>query len=318
MEVSERTPIEDSLSTMQHSPGFYPLDPISSKDFGLREKHDATLSRIRAVRPHFLEGFWAPPKTRCDPIKDQGCQTQFPRRILGSAKNTMRPYQGSGLSDSISSKDFGLRQKHDATLSDQGCQTQFPARILGSAKNTMRPYQGSGLSDSISSKGFWAPPGTGHNPIEDQGWVTKTKDSMFSVSKTNPIEDSSAGSPKIAKQYVFLYASRQRQSKPTAKPKASLHCVYIYIYACVCKSTEAEQANRQTQSHSALCIPICVCMQVDRSRASQPPNPKPFCIVYSNRHKQGNPNDKHKALLSLQAEQPNRQTESHSGKLRKT
>ena len=196
MEVSERTPIEDSSSTMQHSRGFYPLDPISLNDFGLRQKHDATLSRIRAVRPHFL-------------------------------------------------------------------------------------------------KGFWAPPGTGHNPIEDQGWVTKTKDSMFSVSKTNPIEDSSAGSPKIAKQYVFLYASRQRQSKPTAKPKASLHCVYIYIY-------------------------ICLCMQVYRSRASQPPNPKPFCIVYSNRHKQGNPNDKRKALLSLQAEQPNRQTESHSGKLRKT
>jgi hypothetical protein len=179
LEVSERTPIEDSSSTMQHSRGFYPLDPISLKDFGLRQKHDATLSRIRAVRPHFLEGFWAPPKTRCDPIKDQGCQTQFPRRILGSAKNTMRPYQGSGLSDPISSKDFGLRRARGTTLSrikalrpdflkgfwappghghdpieDQGSQTPFPQRVLGSTGQGAQPYRGSGLSDPTSLKAF--------------------------------------------------------------------------------------------------------------------------------------------------------------------
>ena len=117
MEVSERTPIEDSSSTMQHSRGFYPLDPISLKDFGLRQKHDATLSRIRAVRPHFLEGFWAPPGTGHNPIEDQGSQTLFPQRILGSAGPGARPYRGSGLSDPISSKDVGLHRAGTTTLS---------------------------------------------------------------------------------------------------------------------------------------------------------------------------------------------------------
>jgi hypothetical protein len=52
-------------------------DPISSKDFGLRRARGTTLSRIRALRPHFLEGFWAPPGTGHNPIEDQGSQTRF-------------------------------------------------------------------------------------------------------------------------------------------------------------------------------------------------------------------------------------------------
>jgi hypothetical protein len=114
------------------------------------------------------------------------------------------------------------------------------------------------------------------------GWFTKTKDCMISASKANPIEDSSAGSPNIAKQYVFLYASRQRQSKPTAKPKASLQPKPISskTFGWLAKTKDLMLfyafCSRSHAYRGLVGCNTCLCTQIHASRTTQPRNLKPF------------------------------------------
>jgi hypothetical protein len=184
-------------------------DPISSKDFGLRQKHDATLSRIRAVRPNFLEGFWAPPKARCDPIKDQGCQTPFPRRILGSAGHGAQPYQGSRLGNQ--SERFYVFCKQN------------------------KSYRGL------------------------IGWLAQNSQAIcVVVCKSTEAEQANrqTQSQSALCIYMLVYASLQQQSKPTAKPKAILHCVFQS--ACrspkrkiLCQTAKAQRSQRRILCQTA-------------------------------------------------------------------
>ena len=87
-----------------------------------------------------------------------------------------------------------------------------------------------------------------------------------------------------------------KQNDPTAKPKAILESFAKHIHVYVCRSTQAEQPKSQTRSQIIVA-----------SRTTQPPNPKPFWKASQNIYT-SNPSHKLKAILSLQAEQPNRQT----------